>query len=288
MLKLRDLKILHLEPTDVCQAACPLCARETNGAFDKNQRHHLTVQQVLKCIDEDQISVLDKMFMCGDYGDPAAGRHTLTLFKKFRQINNNIVLGMNSNGALRTPAWWRELAGVLNQPRDYVVFSIDGLEDTNHIYRKNVDWAKLMSNVQSYISAGGIAHWDMLVYRHNEHQVDQCQQLAKDLGFRWFRAKVSRRPLIDNLQAPVHWTVPTVKNGPIECAALRDQSMYINAQGKPSPCCWLGADLKNKITDVDQVQASWNSADPHPVCKKICSTNSGNLFVDQWQREVEL
>ena len=26
----REIKVLHLESTDVCQAACPLCARETN------------------------------------------------------------------------------------------------------------------------------------------------------------------------------------------------------------------------------------------------------------------
>jgi len=29
MLNLRKLKVLHIEPTDVCQLACPLCARET-------------------------------------------------------------------------------------------------------------------------------------------------------------------------------------------------------------------------------------------------------------------
>jgi hypothetical protein len=33
MLTLRNIKVLHLEPTDVCQAECPLCARETDKNF---------------------------------------------------------------------------------------------------------------------------------------------------------------------------------------------------------------------------------------------------------------
>ena len=31
----REIKVLHLESTNVCQAACPLCARETDPLFDK-------------------------------------------------------------------------------------------------------------------------------------------------------------------------------------------------------------------------------------------------------------
>ena len=42
----REIRVLHLEPTDVCQAACPLCARETDENFDKSQKHHLTIDQI--------------------------------------------------------------------------------------------------------------------------------------------------------------------------------------------------------------------------------------------------
>ena len=47
MLNLRKLKVLHLEPTDVCQAACVLCARETDTNFRKDREHHLTVPQII-------------------------------------------------------------------------------------------------------------------------------------------------------------------------------------------------------------------------------------------------
>jgi hypothetical protein len=286
---LRDIKVLHLEPTDVCQAACVLCARETDTNFDQSQQHHLSMYQILNTFGADNIEMLDKMFMCGNYGDPAAGKHTMNIYRQFRKINSDIVLGMNTNGALRTPQWWRELANILCQPRDYVVFSIDGLEDTNHLYRKNVKWSRLIDNVKAFIEAGGSAHWDMLVYRHNQDQVSACEQLARDLGFKWFRAKVSKRGFVHDLQQPIGWYVPKVTSSQIQCHALGEQSLYIDAQARVSPCCWLGATQHNFVTDFEQVQQSWHTDHVNPICASTCAVqHTGTSFTNQWQREVEL
>lgn len=282
-------KVLHLEPTDACNLACPLCARETDPLFNKTNINHLTVEQLKNVVSEDTIKNLDKMFMCGNYGDPAAGKHTIELYDYFRSINPTITLGMNTNGGLKTAQWWSKLASILNQPRDYVVFSIDGLEDTNHIYRKNSSWSTIIRNARAFIDAGGSAHWDMLVYKHNEHQVDSCEQLAKDLGFKWFRAKVSKRPLADNLEYPINWNKVNPTVGSIRCHALQEQSIYINATGIITPCCWLGARQNNFINDISQVQPTWDTDTPNEVCKATCSSiENVTNFKSQWQREVEL
>lgn len=215
---LDTVRVLHLESTDVCQAACPLCARETEIDFDKNTHNYLTVDLIKDLIKEQTISQLDKMFMCGNYGDPAANRQSTDIFSYFRKVNNNIVLGMNTNGGLQSTDWWIELANILNQSHDYVVFSIDGLEDTNHIYRRNVNWNRVIKNAEAFIRAGGSAHWDMLVYAHNEHQVDDCEQLAREMGFTWFRAKVSKRQSTVNwLSQPKNWSRPIDVDGPVDC-----------------------------------------------------------------------
>lgn len=287
--KPRNIQVLHLEPTDVCQAACPQCARETDTNFDRRKRHHLRIEHIQREFTDDAIRGLDKMFMCGDYGDPAAGRYTLDIYRWFRGLNPSIVLGMNSNGALQNTLWWHELAGILNQPRDYVVFSIDGLEDTNGIYRVNVNWHRLMANAAAFIAAGGSAHWDMLVYQHNQHQVEACEQLARNMGFRWFRAKVSRRPMTPGLALPTTMEAPSVGALPIVCRALQDQSIYMDAQGRVSPCCWLGSRQRDFITDFDAVQASWHTATPNSTCLKTCGTNNeATPFQQQWRREVAL
>jgi len=287
---LRRIKVLHIEPTDVCQAACPLCARETDATFRKDQKHHLRIEQIQQHFSERVISKLDKMFMCGNYGDPAAGYYTMDIYNYFRKVNPEIVLGMNTNGAVQSTFFWHALGKLFNQAQDYCVFSIDGLESTNHVYRKNVNWEKLMSNVQSYIAAGGSAHWDMLVYKHNQHQVDACEQLARDMGFKWFRAKVSKRGFTDHLEFPIGWQQPAVKQGSIKCHVLNEKSMYIDAQGRLSPCCWLGATQQDFVKDdLATVKLTWKTNMPNPVCASACSTNKNKtVFQDQWQREVQL
>ena len=289
MLTSREIKVLHLEPTDVCQAACPLCARETDVNFDPSQKHHLTLDQILQHITDEDIRDLDKMFMCGNYGDPAAGRNTLEIYRYFRELNPEITLGMNTNGAIQNTAWWQALGEIFHRQQDYVVFSIDGLEDTNHIYRRGVNWNKLMENARAYIATGARAHWDMLVYGHNEHQVDDCQQIAQDLGFSWFRAKVSRRPYVDGLEFPIGWRLSHRVSRHIRCHALLEHSIYIDAQGRVSPCCWLGSQQQDFINDIQQVAMTWNTPRPYPVCAETCGVDDGDTAFDsQWQREVQI
>jgi hypothetical protein len=287
---LRRIKVLHVEPTDVCQASCPLCARETDPAFRKDVKHHLRVEQIQQHFSDRVISNLDKMFMCGNYGDPAAGYYTMDIYRYFRKINPDIVLGMNTNGAVQSTFFWHALGQLFNQPNDYVVFSIDGLEDTNSVYRKNVQWPKLISNIEAFVAAGGSAHWDMLVYKHNQHQVDACEQLARDMGFKWFRAKVSKRGFTDRLEFPIGWQQPVLDQGPIRCHAQLEKSMYIDAQGRVSACCWLGSTQTDFVKDdLKTVKLSWKTDAPHPVCKQTCSSNKNQTsFNRQWQREVEL
>ena len=283
-----EVKVLHLEPTNVCQAECPLCLRETDPKFDKQNHQHLTVGALKNILSEDFIAKLDKMFMCGNYGDPAAGKHSLEIYRYFRNINPTITLGMNTNGGLRSAQWWAELAEIMQFNKDYVVFSIDGLEYTNHLYRKNVEWHKVIENVTSFIKAGGNAHWDMLVYQYNEHQVDQCVSLAKQLGFKWFRAKVSKRKTdIIHLQPPKSGRNQPIVNGQIDCFVLKEKSIYIDATGKIFPCCWLGH-TDRTLDKFDNVADSWQS-ESYPVCKATCSSrNSKTNFTNQWQKNIEL
>lgn len=293
MLKLYNhypVKVLHLESTDVCQASCPLCARETDLNFNKNRHNQLDLGKIQALFDEELLKNLDKMFMCGNYGDPAAGKHTIGIFSYFRHLNPEITLGMNTNGAIQNKAWWTTLGKLFHKQHDYVVFSIDGLEDTNHLYRQGVDWHKLMENAKSYISTGARAHWDMLVYEHNEHQVDECESLARDMGFTWFRAKVSKRPSnVQWLKPPKNWKRPQVTEGNINCFVLEEKSIYVSATGLVYPCCWLGYDKSHQYHNFDSIKSSWQSDSPNSICKQTCaSKNERNNFTNQWQREVQL
>jgi pyruvate-formate lyase-activating enzyme len=287
--RFNNVKIVHLEPTTNCNAACPQCLR-TRTEFEPNE---LSLEDVRKLFTPDVLMQLEKIYMCGNYGDPASARQTLEMYEYFISVNPNLTIGMNTNGGIRYPDWWTRLAKVMNKPNDYVVFSIDGLEDTNHLYRRNVRWSKVIENAKAFIDAGGSAHWDMLVFEHNKHQVDEAHKLAKDMGFNWFRAKVSRRfnrfP-VDGISQPIEFNDTKVLEGHIECSAMKENSIFVDASGKVFPCCWQveGNYQPNIVQWFYDLSENWNN-NPDSVCKKSCLKNTtGTTFTNQWYREIEI
>jgi len=315
-----NIKTLHLESTSRCNASCPQCSRYTiDGELNPNiEVTDLTLTDIQAYIPHDFIRSLDKMFMCGNFGDPSVAKNCKEIFQHFKNINPDISLGMNTNGSTRTKKWWSDLGKVFTKPQDYVVFSLDGLADTNHIYRRGTLWDKIIENASAFIAAGGNAHWDMLVFEHNEHQVEQAQQLAKDLGFSFFRYKVSRRfnsiP-IAFLKQPKSFTDDTVYSDTIICHAMNEQSVYLDAHGNLLPCCFIGTDVYSvydekskqelidfmqdltkfniKLNDFDSIlgsnlygdiMRSWDN-NPYKVCSKSCSKNT---FSNQWRGEINL
>ncbi len=189
-----DIKTVHLEITERCNASCPMCARNINGGEDNPHLtdNELTLDDCKKIFTPEFIQQLDRMYMCGNFGDPVAASDTLEVFEYFRSNNSKMNLTMYTNGSAKRPEWWRQLATVLGK-NAYVVFSIDGLEDTNHLYRQNTVWSKIMENSEAFIQAGGRARWDYIVFAHNEHQVEQAETLSKQMGFERFQYKKSAR-----------------------------------------------------------------------------------------------
>lgn len=287
--RFQNVKIVHLEPTTNCNAACPQCLR-TRTEFEPNE---LSLEDVKRLFDPGVLLQLEKIYMCGNYGDPASARQTIEMYEYFKSVNPNIIIGMNTNGGIRYPEWWDRLAKVMNGEKDYVVFSIDGLEDTNHLYRRNVRWSKIIENAQAFINAGGKAHWDMLVFEHNKHQVDQAHIVAKQMGFKWFRAKVSRRfnrfP-VDEISQPIEFVDNKITQGYIECSAMKENSIFVDASGKVLPCCWqVEGNYQNNIVQwFYDLSENWNN-NPDITCKKSClKNNQGTTFTNQWYKEVEI
>ena len=144
MYKIEDIRTVHLEITQRCQAACPMCDRNKNGG-EINPHINLSELSLNDCkqiFEPKFIQQLNTMFMCGNLGDPIIAEDTLEVFRYFRSINPNIWLSMNTNAGARDSAWWKDLAEIFNK-KGAVIFSVDGLRDTNHFYRQNVQWDKI-------------------------------------------------------------------------------------------------------------------------------------------------
>jgi sulfatase maturation enzyme AslB (radical SAM superfamily) len=149
----------------------------------------MTIKQVKEWFSEDFIENLGLITMCGNYGDSMTNPDLISILKHFRSINPNLRFHMNTNASGRNATFWRELGEIFSVNNSTVVFSVDGLEDTNWIYRKGTHWDKIVLAMETYISTGANSHWEFLVFRHNEHQVEEARQLAKDMGVTEFFAK---------------------------------------------------------------------------------------------------
>ena len=90
MYNYNEIEAVHLEITQKCQAACPMCDRNENGGVDN--RHitnaELSIDDCTSIFQPNFIQQLKTMYMCGNLGDPIVARDTLEVFDLFRSNND--------------------------------------------------------------------------------------------------------------------------------------------------------------------------------------------------------
>jgi|GEM_PF-662177 MoaA/NifB/PqqE/SkfB family radical SAM enzyme len=193
-LKRDEIRQLHLELTNRCNAACPQCDRNVLGG-DSNPRLHLnslSLEDIRRIFSPSFCRQLEEITFSGVHGDPMVAPEVAEILKYFRQSGAG-VLEVHTNGGMRSPSWWEKIAKVLSSPQDSVTFGIDGLGETHALYRRNTQWEKVTKNMRAFIQAGGRARWSFLVFKHNEHQVEEAKRLAKEWGCISFRVRMTSR-----------------------------------------------------------------------------------------------
>lgn len=270
MFDLSSIRSVQLEITNNCNAACPQCPRNYFGGrtIPNLPRVTWTWKEFRKIASQLPLKTLRQIYFCGTYGEPLMHRLIADMTEWLRDANPELEIGLHTNGGVGSVDTWQRLAKIL----DFAAFGIDGLEDTNHVYRRHVKWKQLMRNVNAYIGSGGIAHWDFIPFRHNQHQLESAWQLSQALGFKEFSVKRTGRflnrahhyspdlavydrdgmidywihlPTLPELINPEYEKIHFVKdkdsiaNTEINCNALRISELYIGADGFVFPCGWL-------------------------------------------------
>ena len=268
MYKFKEIGALHVELSSNCQASCPMCARNHHGGGENPllKVKDIDLRFFIRMVPSRLIEQLHTITMCGNFGDPLLNNDLLNIVKYIATNNPNIRIDIHTNGSLRNSKWWEELAQAL--PENHLVqFGIDGLEDTHKLYRVGTDWHKIIKNAWTFIQAGGKARWNFITFRHNEHQLEEARQMAKDLGFDSFYEKQTSRfignPWFDvedkdgnvthRLENPTEQKLvfvdkKTVENyrellptATVKCEVEELKSVYIDALGYLWPCCFVGA-----------------------------------------------
>ena len=192
-----ELTQIHVELTNACNAACPMCTRfHVNSPLIRPDLEidQITIEQFKKYFPPEVIKKLEIVLFCGVHGDPGMAKDLYEICEYIAESNPEVDVRMNTNGGMRKPEFWAKMGALFAKQRQdhwrwQITWSIDGLEDTNHLYRRNVVWKNLTENAQAYIDAGGFADWDYLIFKHNEHQIDEANALSKAMGFQNFYPK---------------------------------------------------------------------------------------------------
>jgi molybdenum cofactor biosynthesis enzyme MoaA len=273
-----NIKNIQIELTTKCNASCPQCVRTIfGGETNKNiPNAELFLEDIKNVFPKRQMQKINKICLSGLVGDPVMADDFVEIINYFSSSNPSIKIELHTNGSIRSAKTWADIGQKFNKNL-LVIFGIDGIGQTNSIYRRKTQWYKIISNAKSFINAGGHAKWNFIVFKHNEHQIESVRRIAKKMGFRDIEFVISERffdfgsyshmsstPIYDfngkeinRLMPPENkqWRSPLetimqknniseIKNqidiSTISCMSNNMSEIYITAEGFIFPCCWFG------------------------------------------------
>jgi len=295
---------LQFEISNVCNAACPGCVRNNiDYPIGYKPGDNITIANIQSVVNDKigapeylnldifksifkskRLNTLRAIEFIGTIDDPLAHPEFLQILeflrdniKKTKWVRGDGTkyfkpkIVIHTNASLRTPEYFAQMADILNDygtDRYSFNFSIDGLEDTNHLYRRNTHWDKIMSNASAFINAGGKAIWQYLIFEWNKHQTEDAKQLARNMNFVEFKSRFDRSGLDSQrlgntirLLNNIDWTgkrlsaeeklvslgnqyEDRVMQG-VNCQFRQNKTYFINFLGQLLPCCFLN---NNKYT----------------------------------------
>jgi len=315
MYNINQIINVHLELSSNCNANCPRCQRNFHG-YEFNRGYSVTelsLADIKTIFPPEFVKQIDCIDFNGNFGDFLLAKENLEIIEYFRNLNpKHLTLNIHTNGSARNEIFWTKLASF--QPR--VLFDLDGLEDTHSKYRIGTNFNTIIRNATAFIKAGGNATWKMIPFEYNKHQIEECKQLSRELGFKEFVLFDQGRdsgPVYDKkgqflydlkpdatqkfkdvFEHMDQWTKDSLANNfwgakkEIACKAQEKKSIYVTAEGEVYPCCFLGFSprtFKGQIGN-DQIRSMIDGVNNNAKLKPIAECISWFYKVsDSWKIE---
>jgi len=317
---LNSARKIQFELSSMCNLLCLGCVRTDTGNFSEKKefilnKNYLSKETFLKIISAKEFESVTHLEFCGTIDDPLMHPEFLEFLElalTVRQFKINI----HTNASLRNVEYWQQLATVLKKHKHHQVnFSIDGLEDTNHIYRQGSTWSKIMENAEAFIAQGGNAIWQFLIFPWNKHQIETAKQLSETMKFSEFHQRIDRSvatqlglekiniikrlPESKNRSAlsleQINDSLKDKVNDAIECNNQTNGMYFVSNEGRLWPCCFMQngllsseqgrADLlKSRI--IDAYDEDWNNCNLHSINDIINHRFYTEDLIDSWDSNV--
>lgn len=275
MITLDNLDRIELNITSLCNAACPMCVRTLAG--DQLELNSLPVTTFKNLLD--QLPTRTNIDFCGTTGDAMMHKDILEMFEIIQEQGRKS--DTHTNGGSRNVEFFKKLGKISAKSKGLmsVTFAIDGLEDTSALYRIDTNYNKVIENAKSYINAGGDATWQYIIFEHNQHQVEQAEQMAISFGFKRFksfpsirfrlpevkvRASAYQKKINKNKSAMKLKTSELVsqnqithrkkttqqltqeQHNDISCRTLEKNEIFVDEKGRVWPCCFWHSETQSQ------------------------------------------
>lgn len=190
MYSFATVNVIQFDVTMYCNSYCGTCARNNNGGEFKPELklEHMSMDTWRSVLSPNNVVNLNGLSFNGNYGDAIMHPDLIEMFEYAADLKPEMGIEIHTNGGARTPEFFKQLATVLKRFRKHrVVFGIDGIKGTSDIYRRGVNFDKVMENASAFIAAGGIAAWRYIVFDYNIDQIAQAEKQARDMNFAEFQ-----------------------------------------------------------------------------------------------------
>lgn len=319
----------HVEISSKCTLRCPRCARQEVPESLVNTE--LGLDFFMRNFTPDFIDKnVKKITFCGDDGDPIYAHDLVPVIRYFKAVKPDIEIVIVTNGSHRKNTWWVSLGLALGE-NDSVHFSVDGYNQySNNLYRVNSDWDSIMGGIRTLRQSSRCQlTWAAIAFEFNQDHIEDMKAQAQAVGVDRFQLTLStkfgkvyegygkddvlqprdelvssnhrfQRVITDftGRKAPVHHVniqlykdAAEINNVKPLCS-IGNKGMYIDAQGRFFPCCWvanrythnqewqdLGTQFNlNKITLTQALQDPFWQTDFQTFrwmeCKTKCSSGA--------------
>lgn len=313
MWSMETIEWLDIELTSFCNIRCKGCFRVISKQADKIlNKEYLSLETMRKRFQKHFFPSINVINFCGSIDEPISHPQFFDIIRHFSDWGAHINIA--TNGSLRTEKWWQELAVIL--PEDHrVTWGIDGADELSEVYREGSIFKKIQKNYRAFNQAGGKSKWQFIVFEHNEHQLEEAKQIAKQEGFVDFKTIISHRKDSKDVKPKQEKIDQIEEETEISCKYGNQKRIFINHMGNVIPCCYLNSkmleysvsgeikdkfehllkdyDYKNTINlsnaSIEQAINSkiWNSIisgwyeNPVPKCEQVCKKLKRDIFIKE-------
>lgn len=288
-----------IDPCNACNLRCPLCP--TGNQTLQRPTKIMSFECFTSIVD--QIKPYAVEVILYNWGEPFLHPRIFDMIRHVSDANIGTTISSHFNNITD-----KMIGRIIESGLEHLTVSLDGAsQEVYEVYRvrgKFDDAISALERLQQQKKARGsrtpIVEWQFIVMRHNEHQIHEAEEMARNLGVERFRLLSVGLPFdhLEDLKLAAQWISdnPRFRGYHPETILRRGylydepcfypyRAMAINPDGGVAPCCavyhekWDFGNIRtqrlSEIWNNKHYQSARSLFSAHPIADAITTACDG-------------